>query len=168
MTTITTLSTRITLGSLGIATFGLVALLAGSAQAAPTAAGNNDRSEAKGERMCAKLACTDAQKAKIKQIKASNKTPQQKAAHDNLRKLQDQVQAELRRPSPDARAIERLDGQITAQRTALHGQRRAQQLQILAVLTPDQRTKFLDHAGRRGKGKGGQRKHGKGGQRQRG
>jgi Spy/CpxP family protein refolding chaperone len=160
----TTLTNRIVLSSfssLSIATFGLVALLAGSAQAAPTA-GGKDRSEAKGGRMCAKLACSDAQKAKIKQIRTSAKTPQQKAARDNLRKLHEQVQAELRKPSPDARAIERLDAQIAAQKTALHSQRRASQLQILAVLTPDQRAKFLDHAGKRGKGKGGHRKGGKG------
>ena len=147
----TTLTHRI---ALGLATFGFVGLLAGSAQAAPTAAAGKDRSEAKAERMCAKLACTDAQKAKIKQIKTSGKTPQQKAARDSLRKLQDQVQAELRKPSPDARAIERLDAQIAAQKASLHSQRRASQLQILAVLTPDQRAKFLDHAGKRGKGKG--------------
>jgi len=162
MTTLTTLSTRIALNSFGLATFALVGLLAGSAEAAPArGAGGKDRTEAKANHMCAKLACTDAQKAKIKQIKQSNKTPQQKAARDNMRKLQDQVQAELRKPSPDARAIERLDSQIAAQRTALHSQRRASQLQILAALTPEQRTKFLAHADKRGKGK-----RGKGGKHQ--
>jgi len=153
----TTLIHRIALSAL---TFGFVGLLAGSAEAAPAGgAHGKDRSEAKGDRLCAKLACTDAQKAKIKQIKASSKTPQHKAARDNLHKLQGQVQAELRKPSPDARAIERLDAQIAAQRTALHSQRRSHQLQILAALTPEQRSKFLAHGERGGKGKAG---HGKG------
>ena len=148
--TMTTFISRIALSAL---TFGFVGLLAGSAQAAPTDARGKDRSEAKGDRMCAKVACTDAQKAKIKQIKASSKTPQHKAARDNLRTLHHQVQAELRKPSPDARAIERLDAQIAAQKTALHSQRRSSQLQILATLTPEQRSKFLAHAERSGKGK---------------
>jgi len=152
----TTLIHRIALSAL---TFGFVGLLSGSAEAAPTGgARGKDRSEAKGDRLCAKLACTDAQKAKIKQIKASSKTPQHKAARDNLHKLQGQVQAELRKPSPDARAIERLDAQIAAQRTALHSQRRSHQLQILAALTPEQRSKLLAHGERGGKGKPG---HGK-------
>ena len=153
--TMTTFISRIALGAL---TFGFVGLLAGPAQAAP----GKDHSEAARDNMCAKLACTDAQKAKIEQIKASTRTPQHKAARDNLRKLQDQVQAELRRPSPDARAIERLDAQIAAQKTALHSQRRSIQLQILATLTPEQRSKFLAHAERGGKGKRGHGKAGKG------
>jgi len=158
----TTLIHRIHRIALSALTFGFVGLLTGSAQAAPTDARGQDHSEARGDRMCARLACTDAQKEKIKQIKASTKTPQHKAARDNLRTLQGQVQAELRKPSPDARAIERLDAQIAAQKTALHSQRRSHQLQILATLSPEQRSKLLAHAERRGKGKGkGKRGHGK-------
>lgn len=158
----TTLTNRI---ALGLATFGIVGLLGASpAQAAQPQAGNKDRSEAKAGRMCARLACSATQKAKIQQIKARTGTPQQKAARDSLRKLQTQVRAELGKPSPDARAIERLDAQIAAQKAALHGQRRAAQLQILAVLDAGQRAKFLAKGDKRhGKGK-----HGKGGKRQRG
>lgn len=50
-------------------------------------------------------------------IKAS-KAPQVKAAREQMRTLRAQVQAELRKPNPDAKAIARLDAQIDAQRAA--------------------------------------------------
>ncbi len=146
-----TLTTRI---ALALASFGFASLLGVSpAQAAPTR-GGKDRTHAKGERMCAKLACSDAQKARIKEIKTAGQTPQSKAARDNLRTLREQVRAELRKPSPDPKTVARLDAQIATQKAALHSQHRARQLQILAVLSPEQKARFLDHAGKRGKGKG--------------
>ena len=117
-----------------------------------------DRSAARGDRLCARLACSADQKAKIQAIKTS-KAPQMKAARDQLRALKAEVQAELRKPSPDAKAIARIDARIDSQRAALHSQRRAAQLQLLALLTPDQRSKLLAHADKRG-GKGeGKGKH---------
>jgi Spy/CpxP family protein refolding chaperone len=146
-----TLTTRILLG---LATFGFTGLLASSAQAAPVA-GGKDRAE----KLCSELACSADQKAKIKQIHAG-KAPQMKAAKDNLRSLRDQVRAELQKPSPDAKTINRLDAQIASQQTALHSQRRASQLQVLALLTPAQKTRFLAHDGKRGgKGKRGEGKN---------
>lgn len=164
MNTMTTLTTRI---ALALATFSFAGLIHSStAEAAP--AERQDRGAGKGERMCARLACSPDQKAKIQQIKAS-KAPQLKAAREQMRTLRAQVQAELRKPSPDAKAIARLDAQIDAQRAAIHSQRRAGQLQLLALLTPEQKTKLLAAADqRRGKGHGkrgghGQRRgHGKG------
>lgn len=151
----TTLTARITLA---LATFGLAGMITTStAEAAP--AGARDRSAAKADRLCARLACSPDQKAKVQQIKVS-KAPQMKAARDQLRALQAQVQAELRRPSPDAKAIARIDAQIASQRAAMHSQRRASQLQLLALLTPDQRTKLLDHAGKHKRGGKGHSKRG--------
>jgi Spy/CpxP family protein refolding chaperone len=145
-TAMKTLTTRILLG---LATFGFTGMLASSAQAAPAAGDKQDRSE----RMCSKLACSADQKAKIKQIHAG-KAPQMKAAKDNLRALRDQVRAELQKPSPDAKLIANLDARIASQQTALHSQRRASQLQVLALLTPEQKTKFLAHDGKGKHGKG--------------
>ncbi len=160
-----TLTTRI---ALSLATFGFVGLLGASqAQAGQhngerrhdksDKAGKLDRAD-KSERLCAKLACSDAQKTQIKAIKDA-KAPQMKAARDNLRKLHAQIKVELRKPSPDVKAIERLDAEMAAQKAAVHKQRRAQQLQVLALLKPDQKAKFLDR-GERGHGK--HKGHGKG------
>jgi len=141
-----TLTTRI---ALSLATFGFVGLLGAS----PALAGQDgegrraDRTD-KAARMCAELACTDAQKAQIKSIKDA-KVPQMKAARDNLRQLHAQIKAELRKPSPDARTIERLDAEMAAQKAAVQKQRRAGQLQILALLKPDQKAKLLDRMERR-------------------
>ncbi len=150
----TTLTARITLA---LATFGFAGLITTrTAEAAP--AGAKDPGAAKADRLCARLACSTDQKAKIQQIKVS-KAPQMKASRDQLRALQAQVQAELRKPSPDAKAIARIDAQIASQRAAMHSQRRAGQLQLLALLTPDQRTKLLDHAGKDRRGGKGHGKH---------
>lgn len=158
-----TLTTRI---ALSLATFGFIGLLgASTAQAGPNGGDRRHADKAdrtgkadKAERMCAKLACTAAQLAQIKTIKDA-KVPQMKAARDNLRKLHAQIKVELRKPSPDVKAIERLDAEMAAQKAALHKQRRASQLQVLAILKPEQRAKLLDrlergHGKRDGKGPG--------------
>lgn len=154
-----TLTTRI---ALGLASFGFASLLGVS----PAQAGGGDRGghktpEQKAERLCAKLACTAAQKAKIVEIKAAGRTPQSKAARDNLHGLKQQLRAERQKPSPDAKLITRLEAQVTAQKTALAGQRKAQQQKVLAVLNADQKAKFQAHLDARAKrhadGKG---KHG--------
>lgn len=145
------LTTRL---ALSLATLGFASILGASpAQAAP--AGGKDRSHAKGERMCARLACSDAQKAQIKQIKSAGKTPQAKAARDNLRSLREQLHTEQRKPSPDPATIARLDAQMQAQKTALRAQHQARQQQILAVLNPEQKAKFLEFAAKRKDGKRG-------------
>lgn len=158
------MNTLLTRLALTLATFGITGILhTSTAEAAP--AGGKDRSAARADRMCARLACSPDQKAKIQAIKTS-KAPQMKAARDQLRALQAEVQAELQKPSPDARVIARIVAKIDSQRAALHSQRRAGQLQILALLTPDQRSKFLAHDG---KGKRGGKGHGKpGGEQRRG
>ena len=154
-----TLTTRI---ALSLATFGFASMLGMSQAQAAQPAG--DRHADKAERMCAKLACSDAQKAQIKAIRDA-RAPQMKAARDNLRKLHDQVKAELRKPSPDAKAIERLDAEMAAQKAALHKQRRASQLQVLALLKPDQKARLLDQMDKKGQGHGRGKGHGRGGRR---
>ena len=149
-----TLTTRIVLG---LATFGFTGLLsAAPVQAAP--ARGKDRSEVKGDRLCDKLACSTDQKAKIREIRLASKTPQHKAARDNLRSLKLQRQAERSKPAPDARTITALDAQITAQKASLQQQRDARHQQILALLTAEQKTKFQAHLAARHSGK---HKHGK-------
>jgi protein CpxP len=154
-----TLTTRI---ALSLATFGFASFLGMSP--AHAARPDGDRKADKAERLCAKLACSDAQKTQIKAIKDA-KAPQMKAGRDNLRKLHEQVRAELRKPSPDAKAIERLDAEMAAQKAALHKQRRASQLQILALLKPDQKARLLDQMDKKGQGHGRGKGHGKGGRR---
>ena len=154
-----TLITRI---ALSLATFGFVGLLGASQAQAGQHNGerghDNSGKADKSERMCAQLACSDAQKTQIKAIKDA-KAPQMKAARDNLRKLHAQLKVELHKPTPDVKAIERLDAEMAAQKAAVHKQRRQQQLQVLALLKPDQKAKFLDRSERgHGKNKG----HGKG------
>nr|WP_293174536.1 Spy/CpxP family protein refolding chaperone [Nannocystis sp.] len=157
-----TLTTRI---ALSLATFGFIGLLGASQAQAGQHNGerrtdNKMHKADKSERLCAKLACSDAQKTQIKAIKDA-KAPQMKAARDNLRKLHAQLKVELHKPSPDVKVIERLDAEMAAQKAAVHKQRRASQLQVLALLKPDQKAKFLDRSergGNKGHGKG----HGKG------
>ncbi len=158
-----TLTTRI---ALSLATFGFIGLL--GASQAQAGQHNGERRHGKMEkadksgRLCAKLACSDAQKTKIKAIKDA-KAPQMKAARDNLRKLHAQLKVELHKPSPDVKVIERLDAEMAAQKAAVHKQRRASQLQVLALLGPDQKAKFLDRSERgHGKHKGHGKSHGKG------
>lgn len=150
------MNTLLTRLALTLATFGITGIIhTSTAEAAP--AGGKDRSAARGDRLCARLACSADQKAKIQAIKTS-KAPQMKAARDQLRALKAEVQAELRKPNPDAKAIARIDARIDSQRAALRSQRRAAQLQLLALLNPDQRSKLLAHADKRG-GKGGKGQH---------
>lgn len=152
------MNTLLTRLALSLVSFGLLGVIhTSTAEAAP--ASGQDRSAAKADRLCARLACSADQKAKIQQIKAS-KAPQRKAARDQLRALRAEVKAELQKQSPDARAIARIDAKIDSQRAALHSQRRAAQLQLLALLTPEQRSKLLAHADKRG-GKGKHRGEGK-------
>ncbi|MEZ4450457.1 MAG: Spy/CpxP family protein refolding chaperone [Nannocystaceae bacterium] len=153
----TTLTTRILLG---LASFGLVGLL-GATPAYAHAGGEKRSPEARVERLCAELACTPAQKAKILEIKAAGRTPQATAAHDQLRALKQQMRAEREKASPDATVIERLKGQITAQKAVLHGEREATQKKVAAVLTPAQRTKYQAHLDARAKRHEGKR-HGEG------
>ena len=151
--------------ALSLATFGFIGLLGASpAQAGQQNADGNTSKPDKADRMCAQLACTAAQKTQIKAIKDA-KAPQMTAARGNLQKLHAQLQAELRKPSPDVKAIERLDAEMAAQKAAAHKQRRQSQLQVLALLKPEQKAKFLDRSERHGKGGGkghGRGKHGKG------
>jgi len=150
------LTTRI---ALSLATFGFVGLLGASPARAGSHGGDHHADRA--ERMCAELACTDAQKTRIQAIREA-KAPQMKAARDNLRKLHDQLKVELRKPTIDVKAVERLDAEMAAQKAAMHKQRRASQLQILALLNADQKAKFVDRM-ERGKGHGkGHGKHGEG------
>lgn len=150
-----TLTTRI---ALSLATFGFAGLLGVSTAQAGEHAGKDHAGRA--ERMCAELACTAQQKAKIEAIHAAKK-PQMQAARDSMRKLHDQLEVELRKPTIDAKAVERIDAQIAAQHATMQSQRRAAELQVLALLTPEQKTKFLDRMDRKGD-RGHHGGHGKG------
>lgn len=145
----TTFTTRI---ALALASFGFASFL-GVSTAQAGEHGGKDRAD----RMCAELACTPAQKAKIDAIHAAKK-PQMQAARDTMRKLHDQLKVELRRPTVDAKAIERIDAQIAAQHATMQTQRRASQLQVLALLNADQKAKFVEKMDRKGGKHGG--KHG--------
>lgn len=138
--------------ALAFAAFGFTTLLtAGDAHAAP--AGKRDRHEAMEGRMCARLACTDAQKAQIKTIREAD-APRIKAAKQTMRTLRDQMKAEWRKAQPDARTLERLDGELDVQRDKIQDMRRNARLKIHALLTPEQRSKLTDRQGH-GKGKRG-------------
>lgn len=138
--------------ALALAAFGFTTILtAGDAHAAP--AGKRDRHEAKEGRMCARLACTDAQKAQIKTIREAD-APQIKAAKQSIQTLREQMKAEWRKAQPDARTLERLDGQLDVQRDKIQDLKRNARLKIHALLTPEQRTRFAERP-EHGKGKRG-------------
>ncbi len=163
MTTLTTRTARTSRFSsimLGLATFGFIGLLGASpAQASPDR-GGKDHAAAKADRLCKELSCTPDQKAKIQQIKAAGKTPQNKAAHEEMRALKDQLKAERSKSSPNAATITRLESQLGAKKAVMHSQREARQQQILAVLNADQKAKFQAHIEKRKADKGGKH-HGK-------
>ncbi|MBL9103150.1 MAG: Spy/CpxP family protein refolding chaperone [Myxococcales bacterium] len=154
-----TLTTRI---ALALAAFGFSSVLAaGEAHAAP--AGKREVQAGKHDRLCAELACTADQKAKIAEIRETN-APRIKAAKASLRGLREQVKAEWHKPRPDARALERLDAQIDAEQDKVQDMKRAARLEIHALLTPEQRSKFnskLERGrGERGRGERGRGKRG--------
>ncbi len=144
-----TLTRRI---ALLLATFSLSTLL--SSGVAHAGQGHGHGKQDKQARMCERLACTAAQQTQIKAIHDAT-APQVKAARDAMRSLRDQQRAEWQKPTPSAGTLERLDGQIDAQRDKIGDLRRAAKLKIHALLTAEQRTKFTAEKGRRGKpGKG--------------
>lgn len=132
------------------ALFGLTLLTAGSADAKRDA---GDR-QARGEQMCERLACTDAQKAQIKQIREVVKA---KVAGERtaIRELRQQIAAEYRKDRLDKARLADLYRQLDARQSTVEGARRAAKAQIHGLLTPAQRAKF--GAEKRGAGK----KHGK-------
>lgn len=152
MTTTRPILPRITLG---LATFGLVGVL-GASPVHAGGPGHGDKPGFKVDRMCQELTCSDAQRVKIQEIEAAD-APRLKTEHEAIRALRDQLRAEFARPSPDARAIERLDDQIAARQATIRKARRAAELKILALLTPAQKAKFVEQLDRRG-GKHGERK----------
>lgn len=156
-----TLTTRI---SLGLASLGLASML--GASPAHAGQGHGKSPAAKVERLCAELACTPAQKAKLTEIKAQGRTPEHKAARENLHAMKRQLQAEREKPSPNARTIADLEAKITTQKAALKRQREANRQQMMAVLTPAQKAKFEAHLAakreRHGKGEGKGKRRGEG------
>ncbi len=140
-----------------LATFSVSTLLSSGVAHAGPAAGKQDRSEHKQNRLCERLACTAAQKTQIESIREAT-TPQVKAARDAMQDLRAQQRAEWQKAAPSAATLERLDGQIDAQKDKIGDLRRAAKLKIHALLTADQRAKFTAEKGKRGK----HGKHGKG------
>lgn len=137
-----------------LATFSLSTLLSSGVAHAGPAAGQQGR---KHDRMCERLACTAAQKTQIESIRESA-APQIKAAREAMKGLRDQLRAEWQKPAPNAATLERLDGQLDAQKDKIGDLRRAAKLKIHALLTAEQRAKFSAEKGRGGK----HGKHGKG------
>jgi len=137
-----------------LATFSLSTLLSSGVAHAGPAAGKQDRSEQKQNRLCERLACTAAQKTQIESIHDAT-APQVKAAREAMQSLRAQQRAEWQKAAPSAATLERLDGQIDAQKDKIGDLRRAAKLKIHALLTADQRAKFTAEKGKRGK-------HGKG------
>jgi Spy/CpxP family protein refolding chaperone len=132
------------------ALFGLTLLTAGSADAKRA---DGDR-QGRGEKVCERLACSDAQKAQIKQIREVVKT---KVAGEKtaIRELRKQIAAEYRKDKLDQARLGDLYRQLDARRSTVESARRAAKAQIHGLLTPEQRTKFA--AEKQGAGK----KHGK-------
>jgi Spy/CpxP family protein refolding chaperone len=142
-----TLTRRI---ALLLATFSLSTLLSSGVAHAGQGHGKQDMQA----RLCERLACTAAQQTQIKAIHDAT-APQIKAARESMRSLREEQRAEWQKPTPSAAALERLDGQIDAQRDKVGDLRRAAKLKIHALLTAEQRAKFSAEKGRRGKpGKG--------------
>lgn len=104
----------------------------------------------KESRLCERVACTAAQKTQIQSIREAS-APQVKQLREALHGLRDQQRAEWQKAAPSAAVLERLDGQIDAQRDKIGDLRRADRLKIHALLTPEQRAKFSAAKDRRGK-----------------
>lgn len=136
------------------ALFGLTLLTAGSADAKPA---DGDR-QARGGEMCERLACSDAQKAQIKQIRETVKT---KVAGEKtaIRELRQQIAAEYRKDRLDQARLGDLYRQLDARKSTVESARRAAKAQIHGLLTPAQRAKFA--AEKQGPGKGHGKKHAK-------
>lgn len=136
------------------AVFGLTLLSAGSADAKPEGG--------RGGKMCERLACSDAQKAELKQIRemVKSKVAAEKAA---IRDLKRQIAAEYRKDRLDEARLKDLYRQLDARKSTIEGHRRAARAEIHGILTPEQRAKFADRQERGGKQRGGKgRVRGKG------
>lgn len=130
-----------------LAAFGITSVLATGV--AHAGSGKPRDPQARLDRKCERLGCTAAQKTQIKAIHAAA-APQIDAARAALRGLRDQQRAEWQKAQPDARALDRLDAQIDAQRDTISDLRRAAKLKVHALLTPEQRAKIGQHRGGKG------------------
>lgn len=152
------------------AMFGLAMFGAGDAAAARE---GGPRHEQRAGKLCQRLECSDAQKARFKEIREANK-PAVKAERAAIRDLKTQLVAEYRKESLDPAKVKALREQLDARKAAMKSKREAMKAQIEAVLTPAQRAKLAELKAERGpKGpkadhprRGGHRGHGgHGGQR---
>lgn len=91
------------------------------------------------EKMAAKLNLTDAQKSQIAAINQGFRA-NNKAAFEGSRELRQQFREAKK--ANDTAKLESLKPQMDAQRTQMKQLREAHRAQILAVLTPDQRTQW--------------------------
>lgn len=132
------------------AVFGLSMFAAGSADAAPA---GGPRHEARGERVCEKIGCTDAQKAELASIREAVK-PKIKAEREAIRGLKKQIAAEYRKDRLDEARLRDLYKQLDARKATIEGYRRAMRAQVHAVLTPAQRAAVAELKERKGHGKG--------------
>lgn len=92
-----------------------------------------------GQRMAAKLNLTDAQKQQIRDLNKSfreNNKAVFESAHALRKEFRDAKRAN------DTAKLESLKPQMETQRAQMQQLRDAQQAQILAVLTPEQRTQY--------------------------
>ncbi|HEX8616590.1 MAG TPA: Spy/CpxP family protein refolding chaperone [Thermoanaerobaculia bacterium] len=145
----------------------VVALSATMAVAAPhggkrdgKAGGRHGRGEL-GAKFAEKLKLTDAQKAQIKTIRTNNRE-QNKAFFEQSRETFQQFR-EAKKANDTAR-LEQLKPVIERQRAQMLQFRSAERQQILALLTPEQRTQFdaleAEREARRGqRGERGSRPH---------
>jgi periplasmic protein CpxP/Spy len=92
-----------------------------------------------GARMAAKLNLTDAQKQQVKDLNQSFRETN-KAFFENAHALR--KQARDARQANDTARLEALKPQLEAQRTQMKQMHDAKQQQILALLTPEQRTQW--------------------------
>ncbi len=92
-----------------------------------------------GERMATKLNLTDAQKQQIRAISEGFRA-NNKVAFENARTLRSEFREAKK--ANDTAKLEALKPQLEAQRTQMRQLREAHQAQIVAVLTPEQRTQW--------------------------
>lgn len=142
---------------------GALMLTAAPVMAQPGPGGRGYRGQgARLERMKQKLGLTDDQVAQLKALRTSHRG-QMKSTHDQLMALRQQMKQVLGAPVVDEAKAMTLFKQMESYKQLAHEARFKHRLQMLRVLTPEQRTKMVQmrgHFGKRGFGKRGFGKRG--------
>lgn len=132
----------------------ILSLFAVAAAPEPSASGTSRGGGRHRGDLCEKLACTDAQKTEIAEIRAELRTDNADE-RAQMEKLRAQMKTAKSAAKPDAAAIEGLRTEMKALHDKMKAAREASHAEVAALLTPEQKTK-LDamKAERREHGKG--------------